>query len=37
MVEIPEGPWAAFQFLVRERLVEEGIRVAPDGTLALGE
>ena len=26
--------WAAFQYLVRERLHEEGASVAPDGTLA---
>ena len=26
--------WAAFQYLVRERLQEEGASVAPDGTLA---
>src|SRR5262245_58201215 len=34
MVDIPEGPWAAFQFLVRERLLEEGVTVAADGSLA---
>jgi hypothetical protein len=34
MVDIDSGPWAAFQFLVRERLREEGVTVAPDGTLA---
>lgn len=34
MVEVAGGPWAAFQFLVRERLREEGVRVAPDGSLA---
>jgi len=33
MVDVPGGPWAAFQFLVRERLREEGVRVAPDGSL----
>jgi hypothetical protein len=33
MVDIPEGPWAAFQFLVRERLQEEGVAVATDGSL----
>jgi hypothetical protein len=27
-------PWAAFQFLVRERLRAEGVEVRPDGTLA---
>lgn len=34
MVDIQPGTWAAFQFLVRERLREEGVTVAPDGTLA---
>ena len=34
LVEIDAGPWAAFQFLVRERLREEGADVRPDGTLA---
>jgi len=34
MVDIEAGPWAAFQFLVRERLREEGVAVATDGTLA---
>jgi Homing endonuclease associated repeat len=28
------GAWAAFQFLVRQRLRDEGAAVAPDGTLA---
>ncbi|HEY3922427.1 MAG TPA: hypothetical protein VGL76_09970 [Gaiellaceae bacterium] len=28
------GAWAAFQFLVRERLVSEGAAVAPDGTVS---
>jgi hypothetical protein len=27
-------PWAAFQFLIRERLREEGVDVRPDGALA---
>ena len=27
------GAWAAFQFLVRRRLQDEGAAVAPDGTL----
>lgn len=35
MVEIETGPWAAFQFLVRERLREEGVDVRPDGSLGL--
>ncbi len=34
MVDIQPGTWSAFQFLVRERLREEGVEVAPDGTLA---
>jgi len=33
LVDIETGPWAAFQFLVRERLREEGVKVAPDGAL----
>jgi hypothetical protein len=33
LVDIDVGPWAAFQFLVRERLREEGVRVNPDGSL----
>jgi hypothetical protein len=33
LVDIDAGPWAAFQFLVRERLREEGVEVRPDGTL----
>jgi hypothetical protein len=33
LVEIDVGPWAAFQFLVRERLREEGVAVRPDGSL----
>ena len=34
MVDIQPGTWSAFQFLGRERLREEGVEVAPDGTLA---
>ncbi len=34
LVDIDAGPWAAFQFLVRERLREEGVDVRPDGSLA---
>jgi len=34
LVEIDTGPWAAFQFLVRDQLREEGVDVLPDGTLA---
>jgi hypothetical protein len=33
MFEGRRGAWAAFQFLVRERLVEAGASVAPDGRL----
>jgi len=33
LVDIDVGPWAAFQFLVRERLREEGVTVKPDGSL----
>ncbi len=35
MVDVQPGAWSAFQYLVRERLREEGVRVAPDGALAL--
>jgi Homing endonuclease associated repeat len=35
MVDIQPGTWSAFQFLVRERLREEGVAVAPDGTLVV--
>jgi hypothetical protein len=33
MVDVSGSPWAAFQYLVRERLREEGVAVASDGTL----
>jgi hypothetical protein len=33
MIEIDVGPWAAFQYLVRERLVAAGTSVASDGSL----
>ena len=33
LVDIATGPWAAFQYLVRERLREEGVKVAGDGGL----
>ena len=33
MVDVQPGAWSAFQFLVRERLREEGVRVGPDGGL----
>ena len=34
MVDVSPGAWSAFQFLVRERLREEGIDVGPDGSLS---
>jgi hypothetical protein len=33
LFEARRGAWATFQFLVRERLLEEGATVEPDGTL----
>ena len=36
LVDIDAGPWAAFQFLVRERLREDDVEVNADGTLAVG-
>jgi hypothetical protein len=33
MLDAKRGAWSTFQFLVRERLDEEGIRVATDGSL----
>ena len=33
LLEVPRGAWTAFQFLVRERLREEGVEVRADGTL----
>jgi hypothetical protein len=33
LLEVPRGAWTAFQFLVRERLRDEGIDVLPDGAL----
>ena len=33
MVDVSPGAWSAFQFLVRERLREEGVEVVPDGSL----
>ena len=33
MFEAKRGAWATFQFLVRERLLDEGIGVGPDGRL----
>jgi hypothetical protein len=34
LLEGRRGAWATFQFLVRERLREDGVEVAPDGRLA---
>jgi hypothetical protein len=34
MVDVHPGAWSAFQFLVRQRLREEGIDVRADGTVA---
>ena len=33
MFDARRGAWATFQYLVRERLVDEGSAVSPDGTL----
>jgi hypothetical protein len=33
MLDVPRGAWTAFQYLVRERLREGGVEVAPDGSL----
>jgi len=33
MFDAQRGAWATFQFLIRERLREEGVEVAPDGRL----
>jgi Homing endonuclease associated repeat len=33
MVDVQPGAWSAFQFLVRERLLEEGVAVRGDGTV----
>ena len=34
MFEARRGAWATFQFLVRERLLEEGATIEPDGTVS---
>lgn len=31
MFDVRRGAWSTFQFLIRERLLEEGLDVAPDG------
>ena len=33
LLDVPRGAWTAFQYLVRERLREEGVSVLADGTL----
>jgi hypothetical protein len=33
MLEDHKGAWAAFQFLVRERLLEDGVEVSPEGAV----
>src|SRR6187401_1059542 len=35
LVDVNPGAWSAFQFLVSQRLREEGVEVAQDGALAL--
>jgi hypothetical protein len=34
MFEARRGAWATFQFLLRERLLDEGLTVEPDGSVA---
>ncbi|HVP74373.1 MAG TPA: hypothetical protein VMS63_00005, partial [Gaiellaceae bacterium] len=34
MLDARRGAWSTFQFLVRERLDEQGVRVSSDGRLA---
>jgi hypothetical protein len=36
LLDVPRGAWTAFQFLVRERLQQEGVEVLPDGVLGRG-
>jgi hypothetical protein len=33
LLDVPRGAWTAFQFLVRERLRDDGTEVLPDGSL----
>jgi hypothetical protein len=33
MVDVHPGAWSAFQYLVRERLLEEGVDVRQDGSV----
>src|SRR5207302_9424508 len=34
MLDAKRGAWSTFQFLVRERLAERGVKVKPDGRIA---
>jgi hypothetical protein len=36
LLDVPRGAWTAFQYLVRQRLREEGVEVLPDGSLVDG-
>ena len=36
MFDARRGAWSTFQFLIRERLLEQGVGVGPDGTLDAG-
>jgi hypothetical protein len=36
LLDVPRGAWTAFQYLVRARLLEEGVDVLPDGSLDRG-
>jgi hypothetical protein len=33
LLDVPRGAWTAFQFLVRARLLEDGVEVRADGSL----
>ena len=33
LLDVPRGAWTAFQYLLRERLREEGVDVSPDGSV----
>jgi hypothetical protein len=33
LLDVPRGAWTAFQYLVRQRLREDGVEVAADGSL----
>jgi hypothetical protein len=35
MFDARRGAWSMFQFLIRERLVESGAAVAPDGSVSI--